>query len=61
MKNLYRHMALKTSVEEEHGILIYNGLMFSLPHFHFQLKSFNISAILTSTLKMCVYVWRLVS
>ena len=45
-----------TTVEEEHGILTYNGWMFSLPHFHFEFKSVNISTILTSKLKVCVYV-----
>ena len=44
---------------EQHGILTKNGQMFSLPHFHVQFKSVNISTILTSKLKMCVYVWRL--
>ena len=44
------------TVEEEHGILIYNGQMFSLPHFDFQFKSVSISTILTSKLKTCVYV-----
>ena len=38
-----------------------NGWMFSLPHFYFQYKSVNIAPILTSELKMCVYIWRLVS
>ena len=38
-------------VEEEHGILTYNDQMFSVPHFDFQLKSFNISTILA--------LWRL--
>ena len=51
---------LSCTVEEEHEILTYNGGMFSLPHFHFQFKSVNISTILTSKLKMCVYFWRLV-
>ena len=40
---------------------IYNGWMFSLPHFHFQFTSVNIATILTPELKMCVYIWRLVS
>ena len=48
-------------MEEEHRILTCNGQMFSLPHFHFQFKSVNISTILTSKLKICVYVQRLVS
>ena len=39
------------TVEEEHGILTYNGWMFSLPHFHFQFKSVSISTILTIKLK----------
>ena len=44
-------------MEEEHGILTYNGRMFSLPHFHFQFKSINISTILTSKLKcVCTFV-----
>ena len=47
------------AVEEEHGILTYNGRMFSLHHFHFQFKSFNISTILTFKLIMRVYVWKL--
>ena len=48
-------MFLQGAVEEEHGILtFYNGRMFSLPHFQF--KSVNISTILTSKLKMCVYI-----
>ena len=43
------------TVEEEHGILTFNGQMFSLPHFHFQFKSVNISTILTSKPKnMCI-------
>ena len=42
-----------------HDILAYNGRKFPLPHFHFQYKSVNISTILTSKLRMCVYVWRL--
>ena len=46
-------------VEEEHGILTYNGWMFLLPHFHFQFKSINISTILTSKLITWVYVWSL--
>ena len=41
-------------MEEEHGILTYNGRMFSLPHFHFQFKSVNIFTILTSKLKTYV-------
>ena len=44
------------TVEEELGILTYNGPMFSLPHFHFQFKSVNVSIILTSKLKMCTYL-----
>ena len=44
------------TVEGEHGILTYNGQMFSLPYFHFQFKSVSMSTILTSKLKMCVYV-----
>ena len=39
-------------------ILTYNDRMFSLPHFHFQFKSINISTILTSKLKTLAYVWR---
>ena len=39
---------------EAHGILTKNGQMFSLPHFHFKFKPFNISTILTSKLIMCV-------
>ena len=38
-------------MEKEQGILTYNGLMFSLPHFHFHFKSVNISTILTCKLK----------
>ena len=38
-----------------------NGRMFSLPHFHFQFKSVNIPSILTSKLKTCVYIRRLIS
>ena len=34
--------------------------MFSLSHFHFEFKSVNISTILTSKLKTCTYVWKLV-
>ena len=49
------------TMEEEHGILTKNGWMFSLPHSHFQFKSINISNILASKLKLCVYVWKLVS
>ena len=52
--NLYHCTA-----EEEHGILTDNGTKFSLPNFHFQFKSVNISTILSSKLKMCLYVWRL--
>ena len=48
-------------MEEEHGILTYDGRMFSLPHFYFEFKSVNISTILTSKLKMCVHIWRLIS
>ena len=50
-------------VEEEYGILTYNGRMFSLPHFHFQSKSVNISTILASKLKICVYIqtYRIIS
>ena len=52
--------SLSLTVEEEHGLLtFYNDWLFSLPHFHF--KSINISTILTSKLKMCVYICRLVS
>ena len=40
-KWLRRHAGWGTA-KEEHGILTYNGRMFSLPHFHFQLKSVNI-------------------
>ena len=47
-------------VEEEQGILTFcNDWMCSLPHFQF--KSINITPILTSELKTCVYSWRLVS
>ena len=31
-------LKLDYTMEEEHDILTYNGLMFSLPHFNFQLK-----------------------
>ena len=48
-------------VEEEHGILTKNSQMFSLPHFYFKFESVNISTILTSKLKMCVHLWRIVS
>ena len=47
-------------VEEEHGILTYNEWMFSLPPYHFQFKSVNISTILTSELKdvcMCGHLF----
>ena len=44
-------------VEDEHGIPTYNGRMFSVPHFHFQFKSVNISTILNFKLRMRVYVW----
>ena len=44
------------TVEEEHGILVKNGQIFSVPHFHFKFKSANISTILISKLKMCVCV-----
>ena len=48
------------TVEEEHGILtFYNGCIFSLSHFQF--KSVYVSTILTSKLKKCVYIWRLLS
>ena len=47
---------LSCTVEEEREILTYNGRMFSLPHFHFQFQSVNISTILTAKLKMCVYI-----
>ena len=60
--NDWLNYSLSNTVEEEHGILTYNGRMFSLPHFHFQFKSVNISTILTSKpKKRCVNVWRLVS
>ena len=50
------------TVGEERGVLTKNSWMFSLPHFHFQFKSVNnISTILPSKLKICVYIWRLVS
>ena len=43
-------------VEEEHGIMTYNGGMFLLPHFHFQFKSANIFTILTSIPKhVCIF------
>ena len=42
------------TVEEEHRILTWNGWMFSLPHFHFQFKSVNISNILTFKVKIRV-------
>ena len=43
-------------VTEEHGILAKNGRMFSVHHFHFQLKYVNILTMPASKLKMCVYV-----
>ena len=48
---------LKHTVEEEHWILTYNGQMLSLPHFHFQFESVNISIILIFKLKtyMCMF------
>ena len=46
----------KHTVEEEHGILTYYGWMFSLLHFHPQFKFVNISTILASKLKTCVYI-----
>ena len=52
----YIYHSCMHTVEEELGILTYNGPMFSLPHFHFQFKSVNISIILTSKLKMCTYI-----
>ena len=58
---LVAHRATLYTVEEEHGILTENGRMFSLPHFHFQFKSVNIPSILTSKLKTCVYIRRLLS
>ena len=54
-------MTILYKVEEEQGILAKNGQMFSLPHFHFQFKCVNILSILTSKLKMGVYIWTLVS
>ena len=56
----FRTTPPRNTMGEKHGILNYNS-MFSLPHFHFQMKSVNISIILTSKLKMCVYIWRLAS
>ena len=43
------------TVEEEHGILTYSGMMFLPPHFHFKYKSVNIFTILVSKLK---HVWK---
>ena len=54
LKSVRKHR--QNTVEEEHGILIYNELMFSLPHFHVHLKSVNICTILTSEVKTCVGV-----
>ena len=48
------------SVEKEQWVLTCNGQIFSLPHFHFQFRSVNISTILNSKLKLCVLIWRLV-
>ena len=52
----YIYHSCMHTVEEELGILTYNGPMFSLSRFHFQFKSVNISTILTSKLKMCTYI-----
>ena len=53
-----QHLHAFTDLKNKHG----GGCwMFSLPHFHFRFKSVNISTILTSKLKMSLYVWRLVS
>ena len=61
MSFVVRRRKISNRVEEEHGILTYNGGMILLPHFHFQFKSANISTISTSIPKTCVYIWRLFS
>ena len=49
------------TVGGEHRILTYNGRMFSLPLYHCQIESVNVSTILTFKLKMCLYILRRVS
>ena len=53
-------LSILYTVEDQHGILTFNGRMFSLPHFHFPFKSVNIYTILTYPQKIYVYIWRLV-
>ena len=50
---------LKVKHKRKLRLFIITGWMFSLTHF--QYKSINISTILTSKLKPCLYIWKFVS